>query len=161
MPQKRGDVLLEKNEVIGHHNGALFLTIGERHGFTITKKSDKEVPLYVVSKNIEKNTITVVPMLRSISKFRPLHPIAWDPHGPKFVDTASQKVIINNLNFISEIKKKNLMCRIRYRQEKISCRIEKDKVIFDKPQMGVSPGQSLVLYDGETCLGGGIIDSTG
>jgi tRNA-specific 2-thiouridylase len=144
IPQKRGDVLLEKNEIIGHHNGTLFFTIGERHGFTITKKSDKETPLYVVAKNISKNTITVAP-------------IQTERSSQLYI----KEVELKDLNIINEIKNKKLSCRIRYRQEKAGCRAEKDgkkiKIYFDKPQIGVSPGQSLVLYDNEICLGGGII----
>ena len=138
--QKRGDVLNEKGEVIGYHNSALFFTIGERHGFIITKKSDGKSPLYVVSKNVEKNTITVA-----------------SKHFGRSSKMLSKEVKLKNINLIRKIPSKNLLCRIRYRQEKIPCKIEKNKVIFDKPQMSVSPGQSLVLYDGEICLGGGII----
>jgi len=143
MPPQIGAVLDLEGKKIGHHNGALFFTIGERHGFTITKKSNKEMPLYVISKNIKKNTITVAPQ-----------------HFGRPSKMLVKEVELKDINLIGKISKKDLLCRIRYRQEKISCRIEKDKVIFDKPQMGISPGQSLVLYDGEICLGGGIIDST-
>lgn len=145
LPQKRGEVLAENGEVIGYHNGALFFTIGERHGFVITKKTEKEAPLYVVSKNIEKNTITVAPKIN--------------------FSTQPLNVILKNVNMINEIKnKENLSCRIRYRQEKIGCKVMENNnqidVFFDEPQIGVSPGQSLVLYKDEICLGGGIIDST-
>jgi tRNA-uridine 2-sulfurtransferase len=153
IPQKRGDVLkalslLERGlggeaEVIGHHQGALFFTIGERHGFIITQKTEKEVPLYVVAKNISKNTITVA------------------PKAPSLLGRGGGEAILKDVNLIGKIPNKKLLCRIRYRQEKVGCKVEikKDeiKIIFDKPQMGVSPGQSLVLYDGEVCLGGGII----
>jgi len=145
---KKGNVLSESREVIGYHNGALFFTIGERHGFTITQKTEQEVPLYVVSKNVEKNTITVASKIKFSSQ--------------------PSSVSLSNVNLINPTSLKllgteeKLSCRIRYRQEKISCQLEKDgkqvKVIFDQPQMGVSPGQSLVLYDGENCLGGGIIN---
>jgi tRNA-specific 2-thiouridylase len=150
MPQKRGDVLDLDGKIIGHHNGALFLTIGERRGFTITKKTDKEAPLYVVAKNIKKNTITVAGKTKQTQRSLGL---------------LSEEVQLKDVNLIGKIPNKKYLCRIRYRQEKIPCKIEvkKDglKVIFDKPQMGVSAGQSLVLYDSEVCLGGGIIDSTG
>jgi tRNA-uridine 2-sulfurtransferase len=146
MPTQKGNVLNENKEIIGHHNGALFFTIGERHGLTIIKKSDKEVPLYVVSKNVENNEITVA------SK------------------NAFQKVLGSPLQSSTRLFSthfstqptpgKKLSCRIRYRQKKAGCKFDGEKVVFDKPQMGVSPGQSLVLYDGEICLGGGIIDST-
>lgn len=151
IPQKKGNVLLaprslgeegnENRKVIGYHNGALFFTIGERHGFTITEKTNKEEPLYIINKNIEKNTITV---------------------ASKTDDSAKNifSVKLQDVNLV-ETPAKKLSCRIRYRQQKIGCKIEMEgkevKVVFDKPQMGVSPGQSLVLYDSEICLGGGII----
>src|SRR3989339_16747 len=56
---KRGKVLNEKNEVIGHHDGAFFLTIGQRRGFTITKKGTDDEPYYVLAKNVRENTVTV------------------------------------------------------------------------------------------------------
>ena len=65
--------------------------------------------------------------------------------------------LINPTSLKLRRTKENLLCRIRYRQEKVGCKIEGNRIIFDKPQMGVSPGQSLVLYNGEICLGGGII----
>lgn len=157
MPTKRGDVLDLEGKKIGHHNGALFFTIGERHGFTVTKKSENEMPLYVVSKDISKNTITVAPKITPYSKSQ---------GGPLTLE-------ISEINWINPTSlklrgtKEKLFCRTRYRQEKIPCKITPQKpnqqgssllVEFDKPQMGVSAGQSLVLYDNEICLGGGIIE---
>jgi tRNA-uridine 2-sulfurtransferase len=141
MPQKKGNVLNEKNEIIGHHQGALFFTIGERHGFTITQKNEKSEPLYVISKNIKNNTIT-----------------AEHHHFGRPSKMLIKEISLSDMNLINEIKNKNLKCRIRYRGEKIKCKIEGNKIIFDKPQIGVAPGQSLVLYDNEICLGGGIMN---
>src|SRR6185436_15326157 len=56
---ERGSVLNERGEKIGYHEGAIFFTLGERHGFTVTEKGSEDKPLYVVAKNINKNTITV------------------------------------------------------------------------------------------------------
>ncbi len=137
---KKGNVLNEKSEKIGEHEGTILYTIGERHGFTITKKTDRESPLYVVSKNIEKNSIVVS-----------------SKHLGRSSQMLTREVKLKDTNLIGKILNKNLLCRIRYRQEKIKCKIKKNKVIFEKPQMGVSPGQSLVFYGGEICLGGGII----
>src|SRR3989338_370815 len=141
---KMGSVLNDKSKIIGNHNGALFFTIGERHGFTITQKSNQEVPLYVVEKNLKNNTITVA-----------------SKHLKRSLKMLSKEIKLKDVNFTQEINNKNLSCRIRYRQEKIGCKIkisgDGTKVIFDKPQIGVSPGQSLVLYDGEICLGGAIM----
>ncbi len=58
-PQKNGDVLDVKGKVIGNHPGALFFTIGERHGFRVTKKTPNDEPYFVVAKDMKKNTITV------------------------------------------------------------------------------------------------------
>ena len=55
--QKKGKVLNELGEEIGYHNGAVFFTLGERHGFVISKKSPNDRPYYVISKDIKKNTI--------------------------------------------------------------------------------------------------------
>ena len=144
IPQKIGNVLGQTGEIIGYHNGALFFTIGERHGFVVTKKTDGEVSLYVVAKDVDKNTITIAP--KNVSK---------DLFGKK-------SVILSNLNLVGEIPNEKLLCRIRYRQEKIECKlhpsVNENRVIFNEPQIGVSDGQSLVLYKDEICLGGGIIN---
>ena len=57
--KKRGDVLDTDGNTVGYHEGALFFTLGERHGFTITEKSTDDLRLYVVDRNLSKNTITV------------------------------------------------------------------------------------------------------
>lgn len=147
-PQK-GDVLNEEGKVIGYHDGAFFFTIGERHGFNITKNSPDSKPLYVVSKDLDKNTITVADKIYLKEAKRRLLPT---------------EVFIKDVNWISgnpDFSKK-YKCRIRYRQEKIGCVLSKSKfgtkVTFDKPELGVSSGQSLVVYDEDVCLGGGVIE---
>lgn len=144
--EKKGEVLDQNGEVIGFHNGATFFTIGERHGFTITQKNTHGSPVYVVAKDVVKNTITVAPRL---------HHSATDQKI--FGDTASLKeLILQEVNLPKEISNQNLSCRIRYRGEKIPCKILGNKAILSKPEM-VSAGQSLVIYQDEICLGGGII----
>lgn len=207
---RKGDVLNEKGEVIGMHNGAILYTIGERHGFTVTKKRDSDAPLYVVSKDIVNNTITVAPNTAKLNKqtnlqesaskkVRPSRAVRM--HGESkenqglfekhsFTGFNSLEAEIKNINWISSKEpdlNKTYLCRVRYRQEKTLCRIikpvdikrlkkhsnilknlrmisgnekneEKRRMIvrFDKPQI-ISSGQSLVLYDGGICLGGGVI----
>jgi tRNA-uridine 2-sulfurtransferase len=138
-----GNIMNEQGEVIGTHDGALFYTIGQRHGFTISKKSTVDQPYYITGKNIEENTLTVSQKV--------------EPDALK----RAQKVTLSSINWISEIPHpdKNYGARIRYRQEKQESQIVDNIVTFTEPQQGVSPGQSLVLYDGEMCLGGGIIES--
>ncbi len=139
---KRGDVLDEDGKVIGYHDGAVFFTLGERHGFTITKHSVFNVPLYIVLKNMEENTLTV-----SQNK------ILINYH------TGSSCVVgIKNTNWISRIPEagKSYTAQIRYHGEFLSCKIENSSVVFDKSVV-VSPGQSIVVYDKDMCIGGGVV----
>jgi len=135
IPKKRGDVLNSSGEVIGYHDGAVFYAIGERHGFTITKKTPNESRLFVVSKNIEKNTIMVAD-LKNKKKF------------------SAKEITLKDFSYHG-----STLVRIRYRQEKQKCRVENNRIIFEIPQNGVSIGQSAVLYEGEKVIGGGIIES--
>ena len=144
---EKGDVLNNFGETIGFHDGAIFYTIGERHGFTITLKGSEDKPLYVISKNLDKNTITVS-----------------DEYSQKDKIFSVSKVELENINWISESvpnTNKKYLARSRYRQNGQSCSIEvKDKkvfVVFDNLQKGISAGQSLVFYDDEECIGGGVI----
>jgi tRNA-specific 2-thiouridylase len=146
---KEGKVLDINGEIIGRHDGAYFYTIGQRHGFTIDNKVDDEKPLYIIEKNINKNTITVSNHFEEIENARNV-----------------KAVEISNTNWINGIQKQEIgyLARFRYRQEPQRCSIEvvEDKTIvhFRDLQSAVSLGQSLVLYSGEKCLGGGIIEKT-
>jgi len=146
--EKRGDVLNIDGEIIGSHNGSLFYTIGERHGFTIEKKGTDDKPYYVVDKNIEKNTITV---LQSISEKININ---------KIVRLES---VVDNQGVLKEGS--HLECQIRYRGD-----VKKIKIIsynkelknmeiqFMNDDQTLASGQSVVFYQGEVCLGGGIIE---
>ncbi len=145
---KQGDVLNTKGQVVGTHDGALFYTIGQRHGFNITKKTTHDPRFFVVSKNIEKNTITIA-----------------DKDSEKEVILSTKEIILKNIHFISGTEPMfpiEISVRIRYHQEKQKCTIYKKTtgyhIVFEAPQSGIAVGQSAVLYNGEMCLGGGIID---
>jgi tRNA-specific 2-thiouridylase len=143
-----GNVLNEKGEIIGIHPGALFFTIGERHGFTINKKSPDDLPYYVIAKDIESNSITVSNRSAEV--------------GPA---SNGQTITLNNINWINNlpVQDKIYQARSRYRQElqNVTILINNDnakaEVNFTKVQETLTPGQSLVIYDGEICLGGGVI----
>ncbi len=144
---KQGKVLNNKGEVIGEHDGAVFYTIGQRHGFVITEKGTDDKPYYVIRKDMRRNTITAGPQ---------------KSHG--IASSAARDIIIHKVNWISDAPMQNKKYKARYRhlQELLYCSIApllngEYKVIFDKPQEGVAAGQSLVIYDGEICLGGGVI----
>jgi tRNA-specific 2-thiouridylase len=157
---KAGDVLDEAGQRIGRHNGAFFFTIGERHGFTIDgeHKTSHDRPYYVIAKNVKKNTITVSQKILS-PKMR-----GGDlPH-----DTAVRSVHLMEVNWIRgitpDINAKNYTARPRYRASLVPISIKKcderlhtAEIEFIKPQYTLSSGQSLVIYDKNVCLGGGII----
>ena len=152
IPHIQGVVLNAKGEVIGHHSGAKFLTIGQRHGFIVTKKTPNDAPYYIVSKDVEQNTITVDANPHretSNSDTVTLHSTNW------FIAPPEVGVRIN--------------ARARHRQPYFEVEIvasasasvsvsDTATVRIISPNIGpFASGQSLVLYDGSTCLGGGII----
>ena len=139
--EKKGKVLNEIGEKIGHHDGTVFHTLGERHGFTITKKSPNDSRYYIIDKDMKKN-ILIVSQNKNPSNF---------------------SLEIKNTNWISKIPESNKIytAQIRYHGEFLSCKIIRAKpnlarVIFTKPAL-VAPGQSCVIYDKNICLGGGIV----
>ncbi len=140
---KKGDVLDIKGNTIGYHNGSFLYTIGERHGFTIIEKTPNDLPYYVISKDIEKNTITVSNKTK-------------DDELPNGI----RQIKLKNINWINQKPNKGdvLEARSRYRQvlNKIKI-IGEDIIEFEKPQYTISSGQSLVIYRDNTCSGGGII----
>lgn len=144
-PQK-GNVLNVQGEVIGTHDGALFFTFGERHGFHITKKGTHDRPLYVIDKNLQENTITVSEDLSDRNRFSNL-----------------REIRIGNTVWNSPIEHgKTYSASVRYNQTPVACKVLRAQnkealVVFEQDQESFSPGQSLVVYDKNQCLGGGII----
>lgn len=146
--EKTGNVLNEKGEVIGTHNGAIFFTIGERHGFIITKKSPSDDPYYVVSKNLIKNTITVSHKTQEGN-----------------LSSATKTITISHPNWtrLTPQLNKKYSVRSRYRQTLALCefsKISEEECVLslDEAEDTLSAGQSLVVYDGDECIGGGIIE---
>jgi tRNA-specific 2-thiouridylase len=144
---KKGEVLNEIGEVIGSHDGVFYYTLGQRHGFEILKKTTSEDRYFIIDKDFENNTLTV-------------------SHNPiKTEDDSQKEIILKNVNWISGSEpdfKKKYSARIRYRQPLEKCSFKKDEngdlvIIFSRFQKAPTPGQSVVFYDGEICLGGGII----
>ncbi len=157
---KKGNVLNKKGEIIGYHDGAVFFTLGERHGFTITRHTKESTPLYIVSKNVEKNTITVASKPEIFSSLG-----SWGKSSENLEKKISgfvSLIEIKNTNWISGIPEKQRIytAQIRYHGAQLVCTLEvKEKgatVIFKNPTL-VSPGQSIVVYDNNICLGGGIV----
>ena len=141
--QKKGKVITADGKIIGKHNGLAFYTIGQRHGFGFG--GGEKGPYYIVEKDFKNNRLIVA-----------------DKKDEK--NFSRREIIIKNANWIFAIPKtsQRYKARIRYRQPLEECKIAKAsknsaKIVFDNPQRAVTPGQSLVVYDRETMIGGGII----
>jgi tRNA U34 2-thiouridine synthase MnmA/TrmU len=138
-------------------------TIGERHGFRITKKGTEDTPMYVINKNMKDNTIVVASKIAFSQKksvLKKVWPRATEETRGLFEKHFYSGVTLKETNWINgePSKSKKYSARIRYRQTKVPCQVLGGRVVFEKSDLDISPGQSLVLYDGEICLGGGIIN---
>ncbi len=157
IPLREGKVLSEAGSVIGTHDGATFFTIGQRHGFTLTTKTDSNSPLYVSARDIEANTITV--------SERPQAETGSSVHNSSAL--SATVITIGQVSWTGQVPQNGAECeaRIRYRQPLDRCTISsvprKDglyQLHFSHPQFAASAGQSVVLYRDGVCLGGGIVE---
>lgn len=144
---KKGKVLDSEGNTIGMHDGALFLTIGQRHGFTVRNQKAGVTPLYVVEKNITKNTVTVSTK----------DPNSISEYGVQSIELSQ----VNWINSDPEVKTVYSV-RLRYRQTLVAAQIvyiqKKWTVNLQEKILGASVGQSLVVYIGTACIGGGVIE---
>ena len=160
--EKKGKVVNEQGEEIGFHHGAHFHTLGERHGFIITKKGTNDGRYYIVAKDIKKNILVVSP--EKNSKNFPTFALGDKRTGdPRFLKFLNSFLALEKTNWISEIPKsnKNYTVQIRYHGELLPCKIKIGRyglttIIFQKPVL-VAAGQSCVIYDHDICLGGGVV----
>ncbi len=160
---KKGKVLNEYGEDIGYHNGVTFFTLGERRGFIITKKTPNDKPYYIVAKDIKKN-ILIVSHQKSNHNFS--SGSTQPKVGVKSENLDNFSVIIKKTNWINSIPEegKKYTAQVRYHGEFLACRVEsrgpersrRAQVVFAKPVLAAS-GQSIVIYDGDVCLGGGVV----
>lgn len=146
--KKEGIVLDENGNAIGIHQGVLFYTLGERHGFTITQKGTLDKPYYIIKKDVQNNTMTVTQQNQLVDSM-------LDTDMPILVSQTIWRTPID--------ASKKYMARVRYRQTLKECTVEilennQARIIFSEPQTIASSGQSIVVYDGTACIGGGIID---
>ena len=149
--QTAGDIINQDGKVIGRHDGAIFYTIGQRHGLDV----GGGLPYYVVGKDMTKNQVYVTTQLDDER--------LWH-----------KELNLTDLHWINEAPKagKTYHIRTRYRAPLVGCKLVWE-VWEDSPSKGdttevvkvelaeeiraITPGQSAVLYDGDRCLGGGIV----
>jgi len=138
---KEGDIVdLKTGKVLGKHKGYWFHTIGQRRGLGLSGG-----PWYVASKNMNDNVVFVSNEWRS-------------------EEMARDSFIVSGLNWISgtEPEKRNLSVKLRHGPKEYPCEVrfiddEKLSVKLDGFDRGIAPGQFAVFYDGDICLGGGVI----
>ena len=142
-----GPVVTPDGQRIGTHAGLIHYTLGQRRGLGIGGVAGyPDAPWFVAAKRLEANELVAV----------------QDGEHPLLMST---ELTAGRINWIAgkPPAKTRLTAKTRYRQPDQSCEIlalEDDRLElrFDRPQRAVTPGQSVVLYDGEICLGGGVIE---
>lgn len=143
IPKKPGLIEDQQGHVIGKHDGLAYYTLGQRKGLGI---GGEGAAWFIAKKDLQRNVLIAVqgeddPLLYSKS---------LEAIRPRWIQKAPQKG--------------TYQAKVRYRQKDISCKIKDISasniiVSFDKPQKAVTPGQSIVFYDGPICLGGAVIQS--
>lgn len=154
---KEGDIISVEGKVVGKHPGLMYCTIGQRKGLNIGGSADGTGEAwYVVEKDIKRNALIVA-------------------QGHNHPALFAKGLIASNDTWLVERPSLPLKCtcKVRYRQPDVSCTVEflndsthgvdnyhgaSLKVTFDKDVSAVAPGQSVVFYQGEACLGGAIIE---
>ena len=148
LPAQPGNILTVEGDIIGRHDGLMYHTLGQRKGLGIGGvKGASEEAWYVVEKDLVNNELIVA-------------------QGHDHSALLSTGLIAQQLYWVDRQPiREPLRCTVktRYRQTDVPCIIEpiddeSIKVIFDEPQIAVTPGQSAVFYLNEVCLGGGIIE---
>jgi tRNA-specific 2-thiouridylase len=143
-----GEIRSVAGEQVGRHEGLIFHTIGQRKGLGIGgSAAGSGEAWYVVAKDVPDNVLVVA-------------------QGHDHPALFSRALLVNGMHWIAgrEPGPMPYRChaRIRYRQDDQACVVERAggdyRIVFDRPQRAVTPGQSAVLYDGEECLGGGVIE---
>ncbi|TYT23791.1 tRNA 2-thiouridine(34) synthase MnmA [Luteimonas viscosa] len=151
LPAREGEMRAPDGRVVGRHPGVFYFTLGQREGLQLGGvRGFDAAPWYVVGKDVERNVLVVdqgsdSPHLMSTRLWsEPAHWIGGTPPARRFECTA----------------------QTRYRQPEEPCQVSIDEstgrlaIVFRNPQRAVTPGQSVVLYDGEACLGGAVIAET-
>ena len=148
LPAKPGAIETPDGFVIGQHDGLMFHTLGQRQGLKIGGLKDYEnTPWYVVGKNLERNVLVV----------------AQGKNHPLMYSTVLKANQLHWVRGIAPDKPLHCSAKIRYRQKETPCLVKQCEqdyclVTFNEPERAVTPGQSVVFYQDNICLGGGIIN---
>ncbi|MEC8524997.1 MAG: tRNA 2-thiouridine(34) synthase MnmA [Pseudomonadota bacterium] len=149
LPAQPGRIETPEGDDIGEHSGLMYHTLGQRQGLRIGGlKNYPDAPWFVGGKDLDRNVLIAVQ-----GKNHPLLFTDW--------------LTTTEVFWVNQAPETPLRCKakVRYRQDDQSCTIEAAesgfRVLFDEPQRAVTPGQSVVFYLDDLCLGGGVIETTG
>lgn len=144
LPAQPGKMMTMDGEVKGQHDGLMYYTIGQRQGLGIGGPGG---PWFVVGKNLEKNVLYV----------------AQGYHNDYLYSDALEALQVNWISGQDITEPFTCTAKFRYRQKDSEVTVypldkNQVRVVFREPQRAITPGQAVVFYDGEVCLGGGTID---
>ena len=145
LKEKPGDIVDIKGRKLGTHEGAWFYTVGQRR---IAGLSGTVKPLYVIRTDVKKNQVVVGDDNETYAK----------------VARISNLHLINPAAPVKQLLSKRLLAKPRYTPQVFPGKLQKDRkgyfFQFSRPERAITPGQSLVLYQKDVCLGGGVITSS-
>lgn len=149
LPGQPGNIEDADGNILGRHKGLMYHTLGQRQGLGIGGVKDhKEAPWYVASKDLTRNVLKVVQGNE--------HPLLF-----------SNQLTSAEISWINPLEPSlPLTCqaKVRYRQQDQTCTLTKEnagyRVVFEDAQRSVTPGQFIVFYQGDICLGGGVIETS-
>jgi tRNA-specific 2-thiouridylase len=149
LPAKPGEIISSEGDIIGKHQGLMYYTLGQRQGLGIGGLKDtSDDPWFVVDKDLDNNQL-----------------IAGQGHNHPLL--LNKQLVASQLDWVAghaPTDSFQAKAKIRYRQIEQNCtvsRLDNEQwiVCFEDLQRAIAPGQSVVFYQGDVCLGGGIIDS--
>ncbi len=150
LPAQPGNIITTEGKIVGQHDGLMYYTLGQRKGIGVGGGyGTTEEPWYVVKKDLDNNQLVI-------------------GQGHNHPGLYSKNIKAAQLHWITSVPSKipyECTAKIRYRQKDQACTITSINngiavVAFTENQFAPTPGQSVVFYDGEQCLGGGIIETT-
>ncbi len=147
LPPQPGDVRDTEGRVLGTHSGLMFYTLGQRKGLGIGGRRDaSSAPWFVVEKDLQSNALIV----------------AQGNRNPRLYSRALRATGLSWVAGHAPGRNWECTAKVRYRQTDQACRVmctteDACQVVFAEPQRAVTPGQSIVFYRGDECLGGGVI----
>lgn len=134
---EHGDIIdRDTRKIVGEHEGAVYYTLGQRHGLNL----GGGLPYYVVGKDMAKNVVYVSRNLEDESMWR-------------------KDITLNDIHWINEVpaNDERILVRLRHRGKLLPATLDNDRLVLDEAERAVTAGQSAVIYRGNEVLGGGIV----